>query len=408
MRLMRRDHAPQEVITTLDRNSEVAESYLDVWGHEKRIDPETREALERSLGPKRKPAKVKLEPGRCYEPELLAQGGRIWGFAVQLYGLRSKTNWGIGDFGDLRTLVELGAARGAGVIGVNPLHATQASPYSPSSRLALNFLYLDVEALPEYARSSGAQRLVRTKAFQRKLGELRRAPLVDYAGVSLLKLHALRLVFRDTKPATGAPSTFAIFEALREKYGGGWDRWPREYRDPQSSAVKRVARANAGRVAFHEWLQRAARAQLDAVQRRAHELGMPIGLYVDLALGADRGGAEVWADQEADALEATCGAPPDEVNPKGQDWGLPPYSPRALQASGYRPFRELLRANMPLGGALRVDHVMALSRLYWIPRGANADRGGYVYYPVDDLLAVLAAESRARKCVVIGEDLGTV
>src|SRR5207253_8826499 len=162
------------------------------------------------------------------------------------------------------------------------------------------------------------------------------------------------------------------------------------------------------RVAYHDWLQIITRAQLAAVQQRAHELGMPIGLYVDLALGADRGGAEVWADQESYALDATCGAPPDEFNPKGQDWGLPPYSPRALHASGYRPFVELLRANMPASGALRMDHVMALSRLYWIPRGAKADKGGYVHYPADDLLAVLAAESRRRKCVVVGEDLGTV
>src|SRR5438067_6297603 len=229
MRLMRRDHAPQEVITTLDRNSEVAESYLDVWGHEKRIDPETREALERSLGPKRKPAKLRLESGRCYEPELLAQAGRIWGFAVQLYGLRSKRNWGIGDFGDLRTLVELGAARGAGVVGVNPLHATQASPYSPSSRLALNYLYLDVTAIPEFARSAAAQRLVATKAFQRKLEQLRRTPLVNHAGVATLKAHVLGLVFRDAKPGVGKPSTFAIYEALREEDGGGWERWPLGY-----------------------------------------------------------------------------------------------------------------------------------------------------------------------------------
>src|SRR5690349_3538944 len=185
---------------------------------------------------------------------------------VQLYSLRSKKNWGIGDFGDLRELVEIAAERGAAMVGVNPLHATQGSPYSPSSRLALNFLYLDVEALPEYARSPAAQRLVKTKAFQRKLQQLRRAALVDYAGVALLKLHALKLVFRDARPAPGTPSTFAIFEALREKYGGGWERWPREYRDPESAAVKRFARANAARVAFHEWLQQAARAQLDFVQ----------------------------------------------------------------------------------------------------------------------------------------------
>jgi len=398
----------QRIIRAPAPNSEVAESYLDVWGHEKRIDAQTREVLAKALGPARKPARVRLEPGRCYEPELLAQGGRIWGFAVQLYGLRSKRNWGIGDFGDLKTLVELAADRGAGVIGVNPLHATQGSPYSPSSRLALNFLYLDVAAVPELARSPAAQRLLATKAFQRKLEQLRRAPLVNYAGVATLKAHVLGLVFRDARPSMGKPSTFAIYEALREEHGSGWERWPREYRDPQSAAVRKFAERHARRVAYHDWLQALARAQLEGVQRRAHELGMPVGLYVDLALGADRGGAEVWADQESYALDATCGAPPDEFNPKGQDWGLPPYSPRALRASGYRAFRELLRANMPSGGALRMDHVMALSRLYWIPRGAKPDRGGYVHYPLDDLLAVLAEESRARRCLVVGEDLGTV
>jgi (1->4)-alpha-D-glucan 1-alpha-D-glucosylmutase len=402
------DAPRKKIITALTRNSEIAESYLDVWGHEKRVDPETRERLARALGGARRPAKVELEAGRCYEPELLAQGGRVWGFMAQLYGVRSKRNWGIGDFGDLRALIEFAAARGAALVGVNPLHATQASPYSPSSRHALNVLYLDVEALPEYAASASARRLVATKAFQRKLAQLRRAPLVDYAGVALLKRHVLQLAFRDAKPQLPEPSTFAIYEALREKYGGGWERWPHEYRDPRSPAVQRFARKNARAVAFYEWLQRMARAQLAAVQRRAHELGMPIGLYVDLALGADRGGAEVWADQESYALEATCGAPPDEFNPKGQDWGLPPYSPRALRASGYRPFRDLLRANMPQGGALRMDHVMALSRLWWIPRGAKPPGGGYVHYPVDELLAVLAEESRARRCLVVGEDLGTV
>src|SRR5438552_1599428 len=285
------DAPRRKIITVLTPNSahfpEVAESYLDVWGREKAIDPATRKALEQALGPPRRPAKVKLDPGRCYEPELLAQGGRVWGFMVQLYGVRSKRNWGIGDFGDLRTLVEFAAARGAAVVGVNPLHATQGSPYSPSSRLALNFLYLDVEALPEFKQSPAAQRLVKTRAFQRKLEQLRKNPLVNYAGVATLKANVLRLIYRNAKPKTGAPSTFALFEALREKFGGGWESWPAEYRDPRSRAVRKFAKA----AAFHEWVQRAARAQLDAVQRHAHALGMPIGLYADLALGADRGGA---------------------------------------------------------------------------------------------------------------------
>src|SRR6266850_2730220 len=275
------------IIPVLAPNAEVAESYLDVWGNEKHIDPATREKLAKALGPERRPAKIKLEPGRCCEPGLLAQGGRVWGLMVQLYGVRSKRNWGIGDFGDLRALVELAAARGAAVVGVNPLHATQGSPYSPSSRLALNFLYLDVEAIPEYAQSAAAQRLVRTRAFQRKLEQLRKAPLVDYAGVRVLKLNVLELIFKAAKPKIASPSTFAVFEALREKFGGGWESWPREYRDPRSRAVRKFVKA----AAFHEWVQQAARTQLEGVQKRAHELGMPIGLYVDLALGADRGGA---------------------------------------------------------------------------------------------------------------------
>jgi (1->4)-alpha-D-glucan 1-alpha-D-glucosylmutase len=387
---------------------EIAESYLDVWGNEKKIDPAVREALARAIGPERKSAKLKLEPGRCHQPELLERGGRVWGFMAQLYGLRSARNWGIGDFGDLKALVELAARLGAAVVGVNPLHATQGSPYSPSSRRALNFLYLDVEAIPAYAASAAAQRLVRSSAFQRQLAALRDAELVDYAGVAQAKLQVLKTLFTTLKGWNAKPSNFAIFEALREKLGGGWQSWPEQYRKPDSPAVKRFAKSNARRIAFHQWLQEEARAQLRTVQRRAHELGMPIGLYVDLALGADRGGAEVWEEQAVFAVEASCGAPPDEFNPKGQDWGLPPYSPRALRAAAYRPFIELLRANMPEGGALRMDHVMALSRLWWIPPGQNAARGGYVHYPFSDLLAILAAESRQRKCLVIGEDLGTV
>src|SRR5437773_651611 len=230
------------IITTLTPNSEIAESYLDVWGREKAIDPATRKALEQALGRARKPAKLRLEAGHCYEPELLAQGGRVWGFMVQLYGVRSKRNWGIGDFGDLRTLIEFAAARGAAVVGVNPLHATQGSPYSPSSRLALNVLYLDVEAIPEYKQSPAAQRLVKPKAFQRKLEQLRKAPLLDYAGVAVLKRNVLGLIFKDAKPRVERPSTFAIFEALREKFGGGWEQWPREYRDPGSRAVRKLDR----------------------------------------------------------------------------------------------------------------------------------------------------------------------
>jgi (1->4)-alpha-D-glucan 1-alpha-D-glucosylmutase len=393
-------------------NKEIPESYLDAWGRETKIDPSVREALARALEPASSRAgrgrKLRMARGPCYQPELLERGGRVWGFSAQLYGLRSSRNWGIGDFGDLKALVELAARLGAALVGVSPLHATQGSPYFPSSRQALNFLYLDVEAIPEFAASRGAQRLVRSAAFQQKLAALREAELVDYAAVAQAKLEVLELVFQQVRAKVRKPSRFAIFEALRERHGGGWQNWPSELRRPESPEVREFARSHARRVAFFEWLQRRARVQLDAVQRRARALGMPIGLYVDLALGADRGGAEVWAEPDAFAVDVSCGAPPDEFAPRGQNWGLPPYSPRALRASAYRPFRELLRANMPKGGALRMDHVMALTRLWWIPPGEKADRGGYVNYSFADLLGILAEQSRSRRCLVIGEDLGTV
>ena len=392
--------------------SEIAASYTDVWGKERKLDAQTRRALEAALGPKRKAAKLRIEKGRCYQPELLERGGRVWGLAVQLYGLRSARNWGIGDFGDLRALVELAAGLSASLVGVNPLHATAGSPYSPSSRHALNFLYLDIEAIAGYAQCEPARRLVGSAKFQARLRALREAQLVDYERVAEVKQEVLEVLFKHSRQKIDLPTRglreFAAFEALREKFGGPWQQWPGEYRHPGSCSVKSFVRKNRRRVAFHAYVQWHAREQLAAVQRRTRELGMPIGLYFDLALGADRGGAEVWADQAAYAAAASIGAPPDDFNPRGQDWGLPPYSPRALRASAYRPFTELLRANMPEGGALRMDHVMALMRLYWIPGGATPERGGYVNYPLKELLAILAQVSREKKCLVIGEDLGTV
>jgi (1->4)-alpha-D-glucan 1-alpha-D-glucosylmutase len=316
---------------------EVASSYLDVWGKEKAIDPDVRASLAKAMGPARKPRKVEIEKGRCYEPEVLEQG-RLWGFMVQLYGLRSERNWGIGDFTDLKTLIEIAAGLGAGVVGVNPLHATQGSPYSPSSRHALNVLYIDVAAVPGCDRAP------------KSLERLRESELVDYQGVRKAKLEALERIFEKTKPKISASGSFPVFEALREKFGGGWQSWPEPFQDPKSKEVKAFAKKHAKRVAFHAWLQRIAREQLDAAQRHARELGMPLGLYVDLALGADRGGAEVWADQDVFAVGASCGAPPDEFNPLGQDWGLPPYSPRALRGKGYRAFIELLRATCRWAG----------------------------------------------------------
>jgi (1->4)-alpha-D-glucan 1-alpha-D-glucosylmutase len=403
--------------------TEIAPSYLDVWQREHKLDPETRRALEKALGPRRPGNKNIVEKGASYQPELLAQGGRVWGFMVQLYAIRSERNWGIGDFSDLRALVEIAASLGAGVVGVNPLHAAYVSPYSPSSRHALSTVYLDLESIPEFGHCEEAQQLTKSRAFLSRLLQLRKAELVDYDGVRAAKNEVLELLYacfrkdrarrrRFAEWHAKSPKElrdYALYEALREELGSnGWQRWPEEFQTPSSPQVRRFEKRKAARVEFHAYLQWNARLQLDLVQRRAQELGMPVGLYFDLALGADRGGAEVWSDQAAYATGASIGAPPDEFNPRGQDWGLPPYSPRALRAAGYRPFVDLLRANMPQGGALRLDHVMALARLYWIPRGNKADKGGYVHYPLEDLLGLLAQESRRNRCMVIGEDLGTV
>jgi (1->4)-alpha-D-glucan 1-alpha-D-glucosylmutase len=402
--------------------SEIAGSYLDVWQREHRIEPQTRRALEKALGPRRPSKKISIPQGACYQPELLAKGGRIWGFMLQLYGIRSARNWGVGDFSDLRTLVELAAGMGAAVVGVSPLHAAWVSPYSPSSRHALNPVYLDVEAIAEFARCEAAQRLVASQAFRDRIGALREAELVEYDGVRAAKREVLELLYAGLRQDRARRKeldefyrnsaqelrSFALYEALAESQGGNWQEWPKAFQNPSSKAVRAFGRKNQARVEFHAYLQWNARLQLDAAQRRARELGMPVGLYFDLALGADRGGAEVWSDQAAYAAGASIGAPPDEFNPRGQDWGLPPYSPRALRAAGYRPFIDLLRASMPEGGAVRLDHVMALERLYWIPQGHKADKGGYVNYPFRELLGILAQESRRRRCMVIGEDLGTV
>ena len=405
--------------------SEIAPSFLDVWQREHKIDAETRRALEKALGPaaKGKLAPVRIEPGPCYRPELLEKGGRVWGFGVQLYGVRSERNWGIGDLTDLRVLVETAAGFGAALVGVNPLHAAHVSPYYPSSRHALNTIYLDVESISEFGQCAQAQQLVKSKEFQERLRALREQELVDYDGVRSAKMQVLELLYacfrhdrarrkrfaEFQKESPKGLRDYALYEALREELGsGGWQSWPEGFKDPASPQVRKFSRTQAQRVEFHAYLQWNARLQLDLAQRRAQALGMPIGLYFDLALGSDRGGAEVWSDHAAYATDASIGAPPDEFNPRGQDWGLPPYAPRALRAAAYRPFVDLLRANMPLGGALRLDHVMALARLYWIPLGHKPDKGGYVNYPLHDLLGLLAQESRRNRCMVIGEDLGTV
>ncbi|MGE5088830.1 MAG: malto-oligosyltrehalose synthase [Candidatus Levyibacteriota bacterium] len=380
-----------------------------------------------------------IAPRSCYLPPALAGEGKVWGAAAQLYGVRSERNWGIGDYGDLRTLVEQWGRRGGGIVGVNPLHAlfpqdaAKASPYSPSSRLYRNVLYVDVEAIDDFRECDDARMRVRSAGFQARLKALRETEFVDYAGVAAAKFEILELlhahfrsrhVARDSARARsfraflrdGGEALFrhALFEALLEHLRRddpslwGWPTWPVAYRDPASPACARFAEAHADRIEYFEYLQWQADLQLAAVGTRSFEIGLDVGLYEDLAVSVDRGGAEAWANQGLYAARASVGAPPDDFNLKGQDWGLPPIVPQRLRAAGYAPYIATLRANMRHSGALRVDHVMGLARLFWVPEGGSPADGAYVRYPFADLLGLLALESQRNRCAVIGEDLGTV
>ncbi len=378
-------------------------------------------------------------PARCYQPPGLDEGGRLWGPAAQLYALRSARNWGIGDLADLRSLTEFAASAGASIVGVNPLHAVfpgrpeEASPYRPSSRTRLNVLYLAVEAIADFEECPAAREHVRAPEFQARLRALRAAGLVDYTGVACAKFEVLELLygnfrdrhlarvsarardFREFQAAGGeALRLHALFEALQERFCRedpgvwGWPAWPEAYRDPAADAVTAFGRDHAERVEYFQYLQWQAELQLASIAERSRALGLPVGLYQDLAVGVNPGGAETWAHQGLHALEASIGAPPDEFNLNGQEWGLPPWIPQRLSACGYAPFIALLRGVMRHAGALRIDHVMGLMRLFWIPAGSGPADGTYVSYPYSDLLGLLALESQRNRCLIIGEDLGTV
>jgi 4-alpha-glucanotransferase len=379
--------------------------------------------------------RVIVAPRRCYEPQALLEGKKLWGACVQLYTLRSASNWGIGDFGDLKAMLADVGERGGAFIGLNPIHALypanpeSASPYSPSSRRWLNVIYIDVNALDDFKNSKEAQAWWALSTTQQTLKQARDAEWVDYATVTALKMAALRMAwksfsqrddaqmsaFRQFVTAEGESLYWqAAFDALHayqvkeDEMRWGWPVWPEAYQSVSSPQVKAFCEQHADEVEFYLWLQWLAYTQFAACWQVSQGYKMPIGLYRDLAVGVAEGGAETWCDRELYCLKASVGAPPDILGPLGQNWGLPPMDPHVIVARAYEPFIELLRANMQNCGALRIDHVMSVLRLWWIPYGETADHGAYVHYPVDDLLAILALESRRHNCMVIGEDLGTV
>ncbi|MGH3886532.1 MAG: 4-alpha-glucanotransferase, partial [Pseudonocardiaceae bacterium] len=331
---------------------------------------------------------------------------RTWGWMLQLYALHSARSWGLGDLSDLREFVAWTATvHDGGAVLVNPLHAVtptvpvQPSPYYPSSRRFVNPLYLSISDIGAYRRGDPA---LRAEVDALRVGS--GAERIDRDAVWQAKRAALELLWR----SDGAPCPvlsdglrdFATFCALAERHGPRWSRWPIELRHPATAS------ADPTRMAFHAWVQRQCDEQLATARDAAR--GMAIGLVHDLAVGVDPEGADAWALQDMLAIGVTIGAPPDTFNQQGQDWGLPPWRPGRLAATGYAAYRDMLRAVLAHADGLRIDHVAGLWRLWWVPPGASPDQGTYVHYDATAMLAVLALEAHRAGAVVVGEDLGTV
>jgi 4-alpha-glucanotransferase len=349
---------------------------------------------------------------------------RCWLLAVQLYGIRSARNWGIGDFTDLEGLIELAAQLGAEGVGLNPLHALfddrpgDCSPYSPNSRLFLNPLYIDVEKLSEFLPGGFT-------GEGDTIARLRASEIVGYTAVADLKWRALRAAFDAFKAspksngraaftkfrAERAPllSRFACFETLRHKFNKPWWEWPQEWQQPdEAKCIALREGPDAAEIEFIEFVQWTADRQLQACRDLANKLGMKVGLYLDVAVGVQSDGFDAWNEQAAISRHLAVGAPPDPLNTAGQNWGLAGFNAAGLEIQSFEPYREMLRASMRHAGAIRLDHVLGLKRLYLVPHGFAADNGVYVQMPFEPLLAATAQESLANRCVVIGEDLGTV
>jgi 4-alpha-glucanotransferase len=402
----------------------VSVSYWDWHGHEITVPDETLAQIVAVLSDVG-PAKSNFAVPDAVAP---VPAERSWGFTVQLYSLRSRSSWGHGDLRDLADFASWSARDlGAGFVLINPLHAAEPlppispSPYLPMSRRWVSPLYLRIEDIPEYGELSYAERS-RLTALAAPLQAASRTPaLIDRDAVWAAKREALELLRKvplsDARQASllefrarhgQALQDWAAWCALAEVHGPDYRAWPAHLRDP------RMAEAEAGRgdlaaqAEFHAWVQWLVAAQVAAAQAAARAAGMAAGIIADLAIGSHPGGADAWAGQDLIAHGFSVGAPPDPFNQRGQDWALPPYNPRALAESGYRPLAELFGSTLAGAGGLRIDHVMGLSRLWWIPAGAAPAQGAYVYYDVQGTLGTLAAAAASAGSVTIGEDLGTV
>ncbi len=384
-----------------------------------------------------------MAPKTCYQPEFIQNKEHLYGVSLMLYALRSEHSMGAGDFGDLAEIVRLTAENGGDAVGINPLGVMSpyilpspvtgmlkgdVSPYRSLSRLFINYMYLNLPSEEDFKASKEISTLMRQPEMQAEIKRLNEATHVIYAAVLRLKLRLLELMYQTFLDQSGNERRKAfenwkkekgselynlcLFETLLEKHPGKlfWRHWPDGTADITSTATKEFAHQHQERIDFYAYCHWLADGQLRSVQKLARNLGMKIGLYADMPIGAASNGAEVWENPQAYVLDAGIGAPADPMRPKGQSWGFTPYHPQELVKQHYAPFIRLVRENVSAAGALRIDHAMGLRRLFWgfFSNETPVLQGAYIYYDIKAMTAILSLESNRAKCLLIGEDLGTV
>lgn len=368
----------------------------------------------------------------CREKSSKRQLRGIW---TNLYSLRSLANWGIGDFGDLKRLIQWAGSNELDFVAINPLHALRnqgfdISPYRPVSRLFRNEIYLDIESIPEFAHCQAARKFLAQPSAQAQKAKLQNSPLVHYESVHSLKRSVLLLLHQEFLRTTRVQASerrnafdeylqregtalrdFATFEAIDEAMMGStqsWRFWPNGLHYSRSQAVEDYRRSHPDEISFHCWVQFELDRQLSMLEQRCKECGLAVGLFGDLAIGTSPDGSDPWAFPDLFLENMSIGAPPDDLGPHGQYWGLPPINPHALRRNQFEFWTRLLRSNLAHMGALRIDHVMGLLRQFWIPEGFDGTQGAYMQFPAHELFSILSRESRRAGTIIVGEDLGTV